>query len=281
MSQCHAGQNEDPGSAQVNLPAVRLAGVVFHAVTEAQCIEHMISRSLAGCGGWVVTANLDHLRRLVREESYAQLCAGATMVVADGMPLIWASRIQGTPLPERVAGSTMTWKFSVAAADRGRSVFLLGGSPGTADAAAKVLRERSPDLRIAGTHCPPMGFERDQTKIDQIVELLVSARPDIIYVGLGSPKQEQLIKDLRSLLPGAWWIGVGVSFSFLSGDVRRAPRWMQRLGLEWVHRLVQEPRRLAGRYLVQGCPFAARLLAGAAVRRLRAAFGGRKDDQGM
>jgi len=281
MSQCRNGQPDEPGSARADLPTVRLAGVAFHAVTEGQCIEHITSRSHAGCGGWIVTANLDHLRRLVREESYARLCSDATMVVADGTPLIWASRIQGTPLPERVAGSTMTWTLSAAAAASGRSVFLLGGSPGTADAAAKALKERYPDLRIAGTHCPPMGFESDKAKIDQIVDLLISAKPDIIYVGLGSPKQERLISDLRKLLPGAWWIGEGVSFSFLSGDVRRAPRWMQRLGLEWVHRLVQEPRRLAGRYLVQGCPFAARLLAGAAVRRFRAASGGRKDDQGV
>ena len=257
--------------ADQRVPTVQLAGVELHALTEAQCVRQVIDESLAGRGGWIVTANLDHLRRLARQSEYAQLCAGATLVVADGMPLIWASRIQGTPLPERVAGSNLITTLSAAAAERGRSVYLLGGSPGTADAAAAVLRQQYATLRVAGTHCPEMGFDQDPAHVSQLGERLARARPDIVYVALGSPKQERLIQALRRSLSGTWWLGVGVSFSFLCGDIHRAPQWMQRSGLEWVHRLVQEPGRLARRYLVQGCPFAARLLAGAVRRRLETA----------
>ena len=140
-----------------------------------------------------------------------------------------------------------------------RRVFLLGGDPGTADAAADVLRTRYEGLDIVGTHCPPIGFEHHEQKTRRIIESIKQAQPDIVFVALGSPKQEQLIARLRHVMPTAWWVGVGISFSFVCGRVRRAPRWVQRLGLEWLHRLVQEPRRLMRRYLIDGLPFAARL----------------------
>ena len=184
------------------------------------------------------------------------------------MPLIWASRLQGTPLPERVAGSDLVPGLSAAAAERGRCVYLLGGSPGTAEAAAAVLLRRTPDLRIAGSACPPMGFEHDERALGEVIENLVSARPDIVYVALGSPKQELLIDRARSLLPATWWMGVGISFSYLCGHVHRAPRWMQAIGLEWLHRLTQEPGRLAKRYLLQGIPFAVALLGEAMTHRV-------------
>jgi N-acetylglucosaminyldiphosphoundecaprenol N-acetyl-beta-D-mannosaminyltransferase len=260
-----------PELEKLVLPTVRLAGVQLHAITEAQCVGHVLNESTAGRGGWVVTANLDHLRRLVYEGSYSQLCSSASLVVADGMPLVLASRIQGTPLPERVAGSSMILTLSAAAAGADRSIYLLGGTPGTETAAADVLKQRYPRLRIAGTSCPRIGFDQDQEQVDRIGEELTAAQPDIVYVALGSPKQEWLIHTLRDRLPGAWWMGVGISFSFVCGDVRRAPVWMQRSGLEWIHRLAQEPRRLAKRYLIDGCPFAARLLAGAALQRFEVA----------
>lgn len=253
----------------VPFETISLAGVSLARVTEACCIEHVVTSAAAGQGGWVVTVNLDHLRRLAQNEDYRTLCGRATLRVADGMPLIWAARLQGTPLPERVAGSSMLAPLAGAAAERGLSVFLLGGAPGTADAAARLLEARYPGLVVAGTDCPPMGFEHDEGEWARLEHKLVSAAPAIVFVGLGSPKQEQLIDRLKGRLPGTWWLGVGVSFSFLCGDVRRAPRWMQAMGLEWIHRLAQEPRRLARRYLLEGVPFAARLLVGAAWRRMR------------
>ena len=253
----------DPG-----LPVVRLCGVPLHAITERQCIQHVLDALDAGRGGWIVTANLDFLRRLGRDASFAALCAKASLIVADGMPLIWASRLQGTPLPERVPGSDLVPSLSAAAAERGRSVYLLGGDTGTADAAAAILEQRFPTLRIAGTACPLLGFEHDERALGEVIENLVSASPDIVYVALGSPKQEILIDQARSLLPATWWMGVGISFSYLCGHVRRAPRWMQRLGLEWLCRLTQEPGRLGKRYLLQGIPFAVALLGEALTHRV-------------
>ncbi len=259
----------DPSHTSPQPQTVRMRGVDFHCVTEAQCNQHIRDSLEAGQGGWVITANLDHLRRAVGDPAYVELCEQATLVVADGMPLIWASRLQGTPLPERVAGSSMISTLSEAVAQDHRSIYLLGGDPGTAEAAGEVLVQRYPSLKITGSYCPEFGFEKDQEAVDRIVGLLVEAKPDLVYVALGSPKQELLIGQLRQNLPYAWWIGVGISFSFLCGQVRRAPRWMQVTGLEWVHRMVQEPHRLAKRYLVYGIPFALSLLGIAVWNRLR------------
>ena len=243
-----------------SFPMVQLLGVELHAISEKRTIDHILDELDAGNGGVVVTPNLDHLRRCTRDLSFNALVAEADLVVADGMPLIWASKLQGTPLPQRVAGSDLIKSLSVAAATRGRSVYLLGGAPGTAEAAANVLKSLEPTLAIAGYCCPNFGFEKDDREIGKIVNQLVEAKPDIIYVALGSPKQEYLIQRIRRFLPSAWWIGVGVSFSFLCGEVKRAPIWMQRIGLEWVHRFCQEPRRLFHRYFVVGIPFGAKLL---------------------
>jgi N-acetylglucosaminyldiphosphoundecaprenol N-acetyl-beta-D-mannosaminyltransferase len=227
---------------------------------------HILSELEAGRGGMVVTPNLDHIRRAMMDLSFNALVAEADLVVADGMPLIWASRLQNTPLPQRIAGSDLISSLSRAAAERGRSVFLLGGVPGTADGAAAILKKASPSLRITGTYCPPFGFEEDEAEMARIQATLSAAKPDIIYVALGSPKQENLIQRIRGILPGSWWLGVGISFSFLTGDVRRAPRWLQKIGLEWVHRLAQDPKRLFHRYVVVGIPFGLRLLIRSAIR---------------
>ncbi len=248
------------------LPTVRLHGVTLHALTEAGAIEHILGQLDGRRGGVVVTPNLDHIRRSHKDIRFGVLVAEADLVLADGMPLIWASRIQGTPLPERVAGSDLISSLSAAAAGRKRSIFLLGGSPGTAEGAARVLRDRHPDIAIVGTHCPPVGFEANDEAMATIIGELAKSRPDIVYVALGSPKQEMLVERIRWTLPEAWWLGVGNSFSFLCGQVPRAPRWMQRCGLEWAHRLIQEPRRLFKRYLVVGLPYAVSLMSVAAAK---------------
>lgn len=254
---------------------IELEGVRLNALSEQQCVAHVIEAISAKRGGWIVTPNLDHLRRLHRDEAFREHYRHADLAVADGMPLVWACRLQQTPLPGRVAGSDLIWSLCRAAAKQGATVFLLGGDPGTADEAAEKLRSRFEGLRILGTCCPEPGFEKRPGAIEEIAARLGAARPDIVFVALGSPKQEELIGRLRSSLPSAWWLGVGISFSFVAGRVQRAPVWLRKLGLEWVHRLAQEPRRLAGRYLVDGLPFAAGLIARSAARGLRARTLGR------
>lgn len=250
------------------LPTLHLEGVRLHAITEANCVDHVMKELSTGRGGSIVTMNLDHLRRFVHDETYARCTRNASIVTADGMPLLWASRIRRTPLPERVTGSNLIWSLSSAAARHGRSVFLLGGAPGTAGRTAEVLRATYPQLRIAGIFSHHIGPAPDKEALTDLRNALRAANPDIVYVALGSPKQEILIDTLRHLLPHAWWAGIGFAFSFASGAVPRAPLWMQKSGLEWLHRLAQEPRRLARRYLIDDAPFALQLLGNSIRERI-------------
>lgn len=248
--------------------ATPLCGLRFDALTTGETVDHIFTALDRRQGGWVVTANLDILRQAATAQHLRDLFEAADLTVADGMPIVWAARLAGRPLPERVAGSGLVYPLCERAAAAGRSVFLLGGNPGVADAAAELLAEHAPGLRIAGTHCPPLGFEDDPDELACIRRELLAVQPDIVLVCLGAPKQERLIARLRGELPSTWFLGLGITLSFVTGEVSRAPRWMQRSGLEWIHRLVQEPSRLARRYLLHGLPFAARLAVHALALRL-------------
>src|SRR6185436_8596928 len=187
-------------------------------------LDHMFGALAAGQGGWLVTANLDFLRRHVKDPQARALYDQADVAVADGMPLVWAARLQGDDVPERVAGSSMVALVAERAAVEQRSIYLLGGAPGAADKAAGILTTNFPGLRVCGTSSPMVSAPPTPAELAPLREELLRLRPDILLVGLGSPKQEHLIQALRPLLPGCWMIGVGISFSFIAGDVRRAPR---------------------------------------------------------
>jgi N-acetylglucosaminyldiphosphoundecaprenol N-acetyl-beta-D-mannosaminyltransferase len=246
----------DPGSCE-------LAGLAFDRCTEIQVVAHIVEAARQGLGGWVATPNVDICRAARRDPQLLDLLSGASLVVADGMPLVWASRLRGDPLPERVTGSSLIYSLTATAARHGQSVYLLGGEPGVADRAAKVLSQRHPGLVVTGTHSPPLGFEVSRDSVDAIRRRLAGARPDIVFVGLGFPKQERLIAELAPSFPATWFISCGAAIPFAAGTLRRAPRWMQRSGLEWAFRLGREPRRLAKRYLIDDLPFAAALLLSA------------------
>jgi N-acetylglucosaminyldiphosphoundecaprenol N-acetyl-beta-D-mannosaminyltransferase len=247
---------------------VDLMGMAVDRVDEAGAIAAIVGALDRGRGGWVITPNLHHLREFTRSPALAEPFERADLVVADGFPLVWASRLMGTPLPARVAGSDLVWSLSAEAALRGRSVYLLGAEPWACEAAERRMRVLYPGLRIAGCHSPPVGFERDSHELTRIRRRLTAARPDIVFVALGFPKQERLIESLVDSLPSTWFLGVGASLDFIGGSIERAPGWMIGLGLEWLHRLLKEPRRLFRRYVLHGIPFAARLFAHALRRRL-------------
>lgn len=242
-------------------------GLTLDRMTSVQVIRHITQALAQRRGGWVFTVNLDVLRQWVGNRDLRVATHEVTLAVADGMPLLWAARISGRPLPERVTGADLVVRLSAAAAHNGYRLFLIGGAPGVADSAAQRLLERFPGLQIAGIDCPPVGFDHDPVYMAGLRDRLREAAPDIVYVGLGCPKQDYAIAALREAASQAWWIGVGGSFNFVTGDVARAPAWMQRSGLEWLHRLAQERRRLARRYFLHDMPFALRLLADSLQRR--------------
>jgi N-acetylglucosaminyldiphosphoundecaprenol N-acetyl-beta-D-mannosaminyltransferase len=235
-----------------------------------QLLDHMFAELAQGRGGWLVTANLDFLRRFTHDRSMRQLYAQADVRVADGRPLVWAARLQGDYLPERIAGSRLVEPLAARAAREGRSLYLLGGAPGAAAGAAEKLRAQNPSLRIAGYSSPMVSQPATETEVEQIAAELEASRPDILLVALGSPKQELLIGPLRARFPRTWMIGVGITFSFLAGLETRCPDWMAEYSLEWVHRMVHDPKRLAPRYLLHDIPFAFELFGRIALRRLTA-----------
>ena len=250
-------------------PKVQVGGLEFDALTETEVIGFVSDAWTAGRGGSIVTVNVDIARAAARSPELAGLVATGSLVVADGMPLVWAARAAGDVLPERVAGSSLIATLSAAAAQGGRSVFLLGGADGVPDKAAQALVTRSPGLRVAGTDSPPFGFDDTDEGVQRTVAKVAAAGPDLVFVALGFPRQEQLINRLRQELPEAWFVGCGGAITMMAGVTPRAPRALQRLGLEWLHRLALEPRRLARRYLRDDLPFAVGLLIRSAGGRFR------------
>jgi len=248
-----------PAAASIGtraMPRIELAGVRIDGCTLAEAVDTIAERAAAGGPpAYVVTPNAQHLVLLQDDDAFREIYAGAMLSVADGMPLVWASRWLGTPLPERVNGTDLFVALCARAAERGHRIFLFGGRPGAADAAGAELQRRYPRLIVAGTCCPPFGFEADRAELERLDQLVRSARPDLLFVGLGAPKQERWIASRALALGVPVSLGIGVSFEFVGGMVRRAPGWMQRIGLEWLYRLISEPRRLWRRYLFGNAAF--------------------------
>ncbi len=246
---------------------VLIDGVAFDPMTEDETSTYVHDSLDAGRGGQIITPNVDVLR-LLRKPEYA-IAARANLVVADGMPVVWASRLSGTPVPVRVAGASLVRTLARDAELRGRSLYLLGGPPAAAEQAALNLREAHPRLKIAGTACPDWGFQEDPQQWAAVVEDITASGADIVFLALGAPKQELVGIRLLEVLPDAWFLGCGGSMAFLAGLLPRAPEWMQRCGLEWTYRLKKEPRRLWRRYLVHDIPYALAMLTRALWARLR------------
>ncbi|MBS2031482.1 MAG: WecB/TagA/CpsF family glycosyltransferase [Deltaproteobacteria bacterium] len=237
---------------------VRIGQIWIDAVTRAGALDRIESLIAAGQGGRVFTPNVDHVVNVERDPDFLGAYRAAELVLCDGQPLLWASRILRTPLPAKVSGSDLVQPLLRRAGERGWRVFLLGGGPGVA---AEVARRAKANLgvNVVGTASPRI--ERKASPVDpELVAQIVDARTQLLLVGLGAPKQELWIhRSARAIAP-AVSVGVGASLDFLAGHVRRAPPWMSRAGLEWLFRLAQEPRRLWRRYLVDDVRFAPILL---------------------
>jgi N-acetylglucosaminyldiphosphoundecaprenol N-acetyl-beta-D-mannosaminyltransferase len=201
-----------------------------------------------GKGHQVVTVNTDFLVNATRDPENRFLLQEADMATADGMPLVWGARLLGEPLPGRVAGADFIPLLVERAAQKGYSIYLLGAAEGIAACAAKRLKQRHPNLIIAGVSSPPKSsvYEMDPG----IVEEIKSLQPDILLVAFGNPKQEKWIGMYGSQLGVPLMIGVGGTLDFIAGSKKRAPYWLQHIGLEWLFRLIQEPQRLWKRYLL-------------------------------
>jgi N-acetylglucosaminyldiphosphoundecaprenol N-acetyl-beta-D-mannosaminyltransferase len=234
---------------------ISLIGAEIDNVSMDEVLTRIVEFVEARRFSYAVTPNVDHIMQLRTDPELRAVYAQADLVLADGVPLVWASRMLGTPLKERVNGTDLFERMCEVAARRGYSIFLLGGSPGAALSAANCLKGRYPELKIAGCSCPSLGFHADPAQNRAIQTQIRESGADILFVGLGAPKQEKWIYKYAGESGVAFAVGIGISFSFVAGEIRRAPLWIQRHGLEWFWRLMAEPRRLWKRYLLDDVPF--------------------------
>ena len=199
----------------------------------------------------------------------AVLCLNAALCLADGMPIVWAAKLLRCPLKAKVSGSDLAERLCKRACDEGLRLFFLGGAPGIGEQARRTLESSHPGIHIVGTLCPVVNADGESPDDDAVTCAIRDAKPHILFVALGCPKQELWIARHRDLLGVPVCLGVGASLDFIAGVTARAPRWMQRSGLEWLWRLAQEPRRLWKRYLIDDLPFLW-LVGVEALRRVRA-----------
>ncbi len=233
------------------MPKASICGIAIDNVSEREAIGRVDELVRHREPSAILPLNTDVTVKVHADAHLRQIFHAAALVVADGMPLVWASHWLGTPLKERVAGSDLFISLCGLAAERGYRVYFLGALPGVAAKAAAVLAGRFPGLQVAGTYSPPFGFDNDEEESARIVQMIRDARPDILFVGVGAPKQEKWIARFCQQYQVPVSVAVGASFDFAAGNVRRAPVWMQRLGLEWAWRLLMEPARLWRRYLLE------------------------------
>lgn len=247
-----------------------VGGVEFDDVTMEETVATILEMVRGGTPRLVCTGNLDHLVSLRGDPEFRAAYAAADLVLPDGMPIVWLSRLGGNVrLRERVAGSDLFWELARVSAEQGVRLFYLGGSPGSAERAAAAARARYPAVQITGIYCPPFDTFHTPEEQQRIRERVREARPHVVLVAFGAPKQEKWVLANRDLgVPVG--IGVGGSFEMAAGVVRRAPAWMQKSGLEWLYRLGQEPGRMARRYLVRDLPYFGTLLVGTLASRWRA-----------
>ncbi|HEX3595209.1 MAG TPA: WecB/TagA/CpsF family glycosyltransferase [Polyangiaceae bacterium] len=229
--------------------------VPVDAVTCAEALDVVGDLLLRGEGGAVFTPNVDHI--MIADENPRMRAAyrRASLSLADGMPVLWAARLLGDPLPEKVSGSDFVPALLERAAERGWRVYFVGGAPGVAEAARDSLRETLPRLEVVGIDVPVIDVNDAPTKWSPIVERIRASRSDIVLVAFGAPKQEIFIQAVRDELRPAIFFGIGASLDFVAGTTPRAPQWMSRVGLEWLFRLRREPSRLWRRYLVRDPQF--------------------------
>jgi N-acetylglucosaminyldiphosphoundecaprenol N-acetyl-beta-D-mannosaminyltransferase len=207
-------------------------------------VEHLIEK---GRAAYFMTVNLHTTMLIDNSPAMRDVVAAAAFVVADGMPLVWASRFRPRRLPERVAGADLVPAICERAAQKGYRLFFLGGAPGVGEKAAANLSARFPGLQVVGIESPPY---RPTTPVEdtELLERIRATQPHLLFVAFGQPKGELWVHQYSPALVGTVCVQIGGALDFAAGRIRRAPRWMQRVGLEWVYRLSCEPRRLFTRY---------------------------------
>lgn len=200
--------------------------------------------------GHVITPNVDQIVRMERDGYFKRICESAELLLADGTPLLWIAKWYGTPIKEKICGSDLVPELCGIAAQKGYRVFLLGAAEGVAAKAATNLQKKYPGLNVAGTYSPPFGFEKSQDELNHINNMLIDSKADMLFVGMGVPKQDVFIYENMNKYRIPMSFSIGATIDFEAGVQQRAPRWINKIGMEWLYRLVSNPKRMFRRYLI-------------------------------
>jgi N-acetylglucosaminyldiphosphoundecaprenol N-acetyl-beta-D-mannosaminyltransferase len=237
------------------LEKVKIGKAWVNNVTQQEAIMAIDQIIVNGKKIYVVTPNLDHIVKLEEDQDFVRCYDNAGLVLADGNPLIWASKVLGTPLKALVTGSDLFPGLCQHAAIKGYRLFFLGGLEGVAEKAAQELRKKHSQINIVGTYSPPFGFDKNPTENAKIIQMINAVKPHLLFVGVGAPKQEKwMYKNIQDLDINVA-LGIGASFDFEAGTIKRAPKAFRAAGMEWFWRFSNEPQRLFRRYFVDSSKF--------------------------
>lgn len=212
-----------------------------------QSIDEMI---LSKKSRYIVAINVDVVMKIEKDAYLKKIVDRADMVLVDGKPLIWISKLHKTPVKEKISGSDLVPLLCKFAETRGYSIFIIGGKEGIAEQAKRNLVKKMPKIKIVGTYAPPFGFENDEVELDKINTMISDVHPDMLITCFGCPKQEKWIYENHHKYDAKVSVCAGATVDFLAGNVHRAPRWMSEHGLEWFYRFLQEPKRMFKRYFI-------------------------------
>jgi N-acetylglucosaminyldiphosphoundecaprenol N-acetyl-beta-D-mannosaminyltransferase len=244
----------------MEIEKVNVLGVGISVLDQVRAREFLFDAVRKSRRGYVAVTGVHGVSEAQKDPLLREILNHALLCTPDGMPMVWMGRLQGKAI-RRVYGPDLMLNLCEHSATYRLSHFFYGGFPGVADELAHKLQERFPGLNVVGTYTPPFR-ELNHQELDELQQRVREARPDFFWVGLSTPKQERFMAQYLPMLPEAKiFIGVGAAFDLLIGRIPQAPRWMQRSGLEWLFRLMHEPRRLARRYLINNPLFIARAMS--------------------
>lgn len=232
------------------LNRVKFMNTYMDNVSKKEAIRHIEECITERKISQIIALNVDQIVRIEKDAYFKEICDNSELLLVDGTPLMWIAKLYKRPFKEKICGSDLMPELCQLAAQKGYKVFLLGAAPGVADIAAQKLIDKNPGLQIVGTYSPPIGFEKDKEELNKINNLLFESKADMLFVGMGVPKQEIFVCENKDKYQIPTSFSVGGTIDFIAGVQKRAPKWINRIGMEWFYRFICNPKRMFKRYFI-------------------------------
>lgn len=219
-------------------------------VTKIEAIEHIEKCINERKISQIITPNVDQIVRMEKDKYFKKICNSCELLLVDGTPLMWIAKAYKKPFKEKICGSDLMPELCELAAKKGYKIFILGAAPGVAALAAEKLQEKNPGLIVAGTYSPPLGFENDKEELEYINQMLLESQADMLFVGMGVPKQDIFVYENMHKYKIPTSFSIGGTIDFIAGKQKRAPKWVNKIGMEWFYRFLCNPKRMFKRYFI-------------------------------